>query len=113
MQPEEEDREVGAVEAEAEEQDNVVMASSNGTSLDQQLEQIILCYAETIYRTNGVWEGPNPLSPILPLFIVQMTVAILATRLLVLVLKYFNQPPFVAEILVSSRFLVGFYWVHP
>ncbi|KAK2992353.1 hypothetical protein RJ640_011792 [Escallonia rubra] len=65
----------------------------------QQLNHTVLCYAETIYRFNGVWEGPDPLSPILPLFILQITIAIFATRLFVLLLRAANQPPFVGEIL--------------
>ena len=70
----------------------------NSSTLEA-LNRTILCHAETIYRKNGVWEGPNPLNPILPPFILQLTVAILATRFILLVLKPFNQPPFVGEIL--------------
>ncbi|KAL3506348.1 hypothetical protein ACH5RR_031730 [Cinchona calisaya] len=74
----------------------------NNVTIDVDLTKLydeISCHAETIYRFNGVWEGPNPLTPIVPLFLVQLTVAVLATRLLIIVLKPFNQPPFVAEIL--------------
>lgn len=67
----------------------------------------ISCYADTIYRFNGVWEGPNPLIPIVPLFLVQLTVAVLATRLLIIALKPFNQSPFVAEIIVSPKLLLN------
>lgn len=73
-----------------------------------ELNQVIQCHAETIYRFNGVWEGPDPLTPIVPLFLVQITLSILATRLCVLALKPFNQPPFVAEILVSIHFFFLF-----
>lgn len=74
-----------------------------------ELNQVIQCHAETIYRFNGVWEGPDPLTPIVPLFLVQITLSILATRLCVLALKPFNQPPFVAEILVSIHFFFFFF----
>ncbi|KAL2494559.1 Cation/H(+) antiporter 15 [Forsythia ovata] len=64
-----------------------------------KLNQTILCYAETVYRINGVWEGPDPLTPFIPLFFVQITLAIMLNRLLVFALKPFNQPSIVAEIL--------------
>lgn len=69
-----------------------------------ELNRVIQCYAETIYRFNGVWEGPDPLTPVVPLFLVQITLAISAARLCVFALKPFNQPPFIAEILVSFFF---------
>lgn len=73
-----------------------------------KLSNEIQCYADTIYRINGVWESPDPLIPSVPLFFIQLTVAVLTTRLLIVALKPFNQPPFVAEILVSSKFLQTF-----
>lgn len=69
-----------------------------------ELNRVIQCYAETIYRFNGVWEGPDPLTPVVPLFLVQITLAISAARFCVFALKPFNQPPFIAEILVSFFF---------
>ncbi|CAH9105870.1 unnamed protein product, partial [Cuscuta epithymum] len=70
-----------------------------------KLSQAVLCFSETIYRSNGVWEGPDPLTPIIPLFLLQIMVAILFSRLLNLALKPFNQPPIVAEII--SGILLG------
>lgn len=67
----------------------------------EKLNEKILCYAQTIYRLNGVWEGPDPLTPIIPLFFVQISLAILITRLVMFALKITRQPPFVAEIIVS------------
>ncbi|CAA3026874.1 cation H(+) antiporter 15-like [Olea europaea subsp. europaea] len=64
-----------------------------------KLNRTILCYAETVYRINGVWEGPDPLTPFIPLFFIQITLAIMFTRLLVFALKPFNQPSIIAEIL--------------
>ncbi|XP_027120296.1 cation/H(+) antiporter 15-like [Coffea eugenioides] len=66
-----------------------------------KLYQDVQCYSDTIYRFNGVWDGPNPLLPVVPLFLVQLTVAVLATRLLIIAFRPFNQPPFVAEILTG------------
>lgn len=65
------------------------------------LNRTILCYAETIYRFNGLWEGPDPLTPLISLFLIQLTFSMSVIHLLVFALKPFNQPPFVAEILVS------------
>lgn len=76
-----------------------------GDSLDLAIEDVnrtIVCFSETIYRTNGIWEGPNPLAPILPIFIFQLPVTILATRIALLLLKPFNMPPFIGELIVSS-----------
>ncbi|EPS59090.1 hypothetical protein M569_15718, partial [Genlisea aurea] len=59
----------------------------------------ILCYAETIYRFNGLWEGPDPLNPLISLFLIQLMVSVSATHVLSVALKPFNQPPFVTQIL--------------
>ncbi|CAH9076474.1 unnamed protein product [Cuscuta epithymum] len=73
---------------------------SSGPEIDvEKLGQMVACWSETIYRSNGVWEGPDPLTPIIPFFLLQITVALLASRLLNFALKPFNQPPIVAEIL--------------
>ncbi|KAL1806663.1 hypothetical protein ACET3Z_029731 [Daucus carota] len=65
----------------------------------EDFNRTIVCFAETIYRTNGVWEGPNPLAPILPIFIFQLPITILATRIVLLLLKPFNMPPFIGELI--------------
>lgn len=70
-----------------------------------RLNSTIMCYAETIYRSNGLWEGPDPLTPLISLFLIQLTLSMGVTHLLVVALKPFNQPPFVAEIIVSFRIL--------
>ncbi|WMV40921.1 hypothetical protein MTR67_034306 [Solanum verrucosum] len=70
-----------------------------------KLNEKVLCYAQTIYRFNGVWEGPDPLTPIIPLFFIQVSLAILITRFVTFVLKPTRQPPFVAEII--SGILLG------
>ncbi|XP_019168772.1 PREDICTED: cation/H(+) antiporter 15-like [Ipomoea nil] len=70
-----------------------------------RLAQTVTCFSETIYRANGVWEGPDPLTPIIPLFLVQIMMAIFFSRILNFAMKPFNQPPLVAEIL--SGMLLG------
>lgn len=73
-----------------------------------KLNEKILCYAQTIYRFNGVWEGPDPLTPIIPLFFVQISLAILVTRFVIFALKPTKQPPFVAEIIVRTFYSNSF-----
>ncbi|CAL5204354.1 unnamed protein product [Lathyrus oleraceus] len=59
----------------------------------------IVCYAPTMITTNGIWQGDNPLDYSLPLFIVQLTLVVAATRIFVFILKPFRQPRVIAEIL--------------
>ncbi|XP_050204923.1 cation/H(+) antiporter 15 [Mercurialis annua] len=63
------------------------------------IDDTIVCYAPTMITTNGVWQGDNPLDYSLPLFILQLTLVVVTTRLLVFVLKPFRQPRVISEIL--------------
>jgi hypothetical protein len=63
-------------------------------------EDTIVCYAPTMITTNGVWQGDNPLDYSLPLFILQLTLIVVSTRVLVFLLKPFRQPRVISEILV-------------
>ncbi|GFP81127.1 cation/H(+) antiporter 15 [Phtheirospermum japonicum] len=94
-QAEEEEKSHTAHEAAA-----TIMAAAQLIDVDLvRLNKTILCYAETIYRFNGLWEGPDPLTPLISLFLIQLTVSMIVIHLLVFALKPFNQPAFVAEIL--------------
>ncbi|KAF5750092.1 putative Na(+)/H(+) antiporter [Tripterygium wilfordii] len=62
-------------------------------------ENTIVCYAPTMITTNGVWQGDNPLDYSLPLFILQLTLVVVTTRILVFVLKPLRQPRVISEIL--------------
>ncbi|KAG2399453.1 Cation/H(+) antiporter 15 Protein CATION/H+ EXCHANGER 15 [Vigna angularis] len=62
-------------------------------------DDYIVCYAPTMITTNGVWQGDNPLDYSLPLFILQLTLVVIATRLFVFILKPFRQPRVIAEVL--------------
>ncbi|KAL0395303.1 UNVERIFIED_CONTAM: Cation/H(+) antiporter 15 [Sesamum latifolium] len=62
-------------------------------------EQMIVCYAPTMITTNGIWQGDNPLDYSLPLFILQLTLVVLTTRILVFALKPLRQPRVISEIL--------------
>ncbi|CAJ1961514.1 unnamed protein product [Sphenostylis stenocarpa] len=62
-------------------------------------DKSIICYTPLMTTTNGLWEGDNPLDYSLPLFILQLTLVVLATRFFVLILKPLHQPRVIAEIL--------------
>lgn len=64
-------------------------------------DDTIVCYAPTMITTNGVWQGDNPLDYSLPLFILQLTMVVVTTRMLVFMLKPLRQPRVISEILVS------------
>ncbi|XP_051137006.1 cation/H(+) antiporter 15-like [Andrographis paniculata] len=73
--------------------------SKEPLSPSNDTEQTIVCYAPTMITTNGIWQGDNPLDYSLPLFILQLTLVVVTTRLLVLVLRPLRQPRVIAEIL--------------
>ncbi|CAL5187434.1 unnamed protein product [Lathyrus oleraceus] len=59
----------------------------------------LICYTPSMATTNGIWQGDNPLNYSIPLFILQLTLVVLATRFFVFILKPFNPPRVIAEIL--------------
>nr|GMD99964.1 cation/H(+) antiporter 15-like [Ipomoea batatas] len=59
----------------------------------------LLCYAPTMITTHGIWQGDNPLDYSLPLFILQLTIIVVTTRILVFILKPLRQPRVISEIL--------------
>ncbi|KAK7246612.1 hypothetical protein RIF29_41482 [Crotalaria pallida] len=59
----------------------------------------VICYTPTLTTTKGIWQGDNPLEYSLPLFILQLTLVVLSTRLFVFILKPLHQPRVIAEIL--------------
>ncbi|KAI5655682.1 hypothetical protein M9H77_32869 [Catharanthus roseus] len=63
------------------------------------IEGAIVCYAPTMITTNGIWQGDNPLDYSLPLFILQLTMIVVITRILVYLLKPFRQPRVISEVL--------------
>ncbi|ESW20256.1 hypothetical protein PHAVU_006G193500 [Phaseolus vulgaris] len=73
--------------------DNTTMTSFNSS------DQSIICYTPMKTTTNGLWKGDNPLDYSLPLFTLQLTLVVCATRFFALILKPFNQPRVIAEIL--------------
>ena len=65
-------------------------------------DDAIVCYAPTMITTNGIWQGDNPLDFSLPLFVLQLTLVVVTTRILVFLLKPIRQPRVVSEILVRT-----------
>lgn len=59
----------------------------------------IVCYSPTMITTNGVWQGDSPLQYSLPLFILQLTLVVVTTRILVFILKPLRQPRVISEII--------------
>ncbi|XP_062181146.1 cation/H(+) antiporter 15-like [Phragmites australis] len=78
---------------------NVTAQISNVTR--PKASSTVVCYSPMMITTNGIWQGVNPLEFSLPLFILQMAVIVVTTRLLVLLLKPFRQPRVIAEILAG------------
>lgn len=76
------------------------MAADLAAAGNQTTDNIV-CYTPTMITTNGVWQGENPLDFALPLFILQLTLVVVFTRIIVFILKPFRQPRVIAEILVS------------
>ncbi|KAH7833856.1 hypothetical protein Vadar_010480 [Vaccinium darrowii] len=62
-------------------------------------DSTVVCYAPTLITTNGIWQGDNPLNYSLPLFILQLTLVVVTTRILVFILKPLRQPRVISEIL--------------
>ncbi|XP_044497801.1 cation/H(+) antiporter 15-like [Mangifera indica] len=67
-------------------------------STTNKADETIVCYVPNMITTNGVWQGDNPLDFSLPLFILQLTMVIVTTRLLVFILKPLRQPRVISEI---------------
>lgn len=86
--------------------------STQQTLNQSNVEGTIICYAPNMITTNGIWQGDNPLDYSLPLFILQLTLIVTVTRILVYLLKPFRQPRVIAEILVSFPFSTFFYYYY-
>ncbi|XP_003566124.2 cation/H(+) antiporter 15 [Brachypodium distachyon] len=61
----------------------------------------VVCYSPMMVTTYGIWQGVSPLEFSLPLFILQVTIIVGTTRILVLLLKPLRQPRVIAEILAG------------
>lgn len=61
----------------------------------------IICYAATMISSDGLWHKENPLYYSLPLFLVQLLLVLVITRLFVYILKPIRQPRVISELMVS------------
>jgi len=61
----------------------------------------IVCYAATMITSEGFWQKENPLNYSLPLFLLQLLLVVVATRLFVYILKPIRQPRVISELMVS------------
>ncbi|TKY60437.1 Cation/H(+) antiporter 15 [Spatholobus suberectus] len=59
----------------------------------------IICYSATMITTDGIWQNDNPLHYSLPLFILQLMLVVITTRLFVFILKPIRQPRVISEML--------------
>jgi len=65
-------------------------------------DKSIICYTPLLVTSNGLWKNNNLLDFSLPLFTLQLTLVVSATRFFVFILRPFHQPRVIAEILVTS-----------
>ncbi|KAG9133058.1 hypothetical protein Leryth_025913 [Lithospermum erythrorhizon] len=70
-----------------------------------KLTKAVVCYSKNIYRVNGVWDGPDPMIPTIPLVIVELTIMMVVTRVCIFIVRLFKQPSFVGRIIAGM--LVG------
>lgn len=61
----------------------------------------VVCYAPLLTSINGVWQGDSPFDFMLPLFIIQVMLIVIATRICKFILSPFRPPKVVTEILVG------------
>jgi len=77
------------------------MAKETALAFDVNETKPIICYAATMITSEGVWNKQNPLNYSLPLFLLQLVLVLVVTRLFVYVLKPIRQPRVISELMVS------------
>ncbi|CAL5410228.1 cation/H(+) antiporter 15-like [Camellia sinensis] len=60
-----------------------------------------VCYPSNMVTTNGIWMNENPLNYSLPLFLFQVLLIVLITRLLMFILKPLHQPRVFCEFIAG------------
>lgn len=68
--------------------------------------EFIVCYNEKKPNSTNYWQTVNPLMKRLPIFMLQISVLIALTQLLMLIFKPLRQPRFIPEILVCIYIIV-------
>jgi len=61
----------------------------------------IVCYAATMITSEGFWQKENPLNYALPLFLLQLMLILVVTRLFIFILKPIRQPRVISELMVA------------
>ncbi|ESW31841.1 hypothetical protein PHAVU_002G272700 [Phaseolus vulgaris] len=59
----------------------------------------IVCYAATMITSEGFWQKENPLNYALPLFLLQLMLILVVTRLFIFILKPIRQPRVISELM--------------
>ncbi|KAK8957730.1 Cation/H(+) antiporter 15 [Platanthera zijinensis] len=72
--------------------------ASASTAVNASIDDMV-CFAPNMITTNGFWEGVNPLRYAFPIFVLQLIIVVLTTRLLVIILRPLRQPRVIAEII--------------
>ena len=67
------------------------------------------CYDDTKPIANNYWQAVNPLMKRLPTFMLQLSVLIAFTRVLMLILRPLRQPRFLSEVLVCIQYSIYIY----
>ncbi|XVE74171.1 hypothetical protein DITRI_Ditri11bG0177600 [Diplodiscus trichospermus] len=63
--------------------------------------EFTICYNDTKPVANNYWQSVNPLMKRMPIFMLQLSVLIAITRLLMLILRPLRQPRFLSELLAG------------
>ncbi|ERM99916.1 hypothetical protein AMTRI_Chr10g225100 [Amborella trichopoda] len=75
------------------------MANQQTVNVSNATDTGLVCYSPTWITTNGIWQGDNPLHYSFPLFTIQLTLVVVATRVLTFLLRPLRQPRVIAEII--------------
>ncbi|WOL16341.1 cation/H(+) antiporter 15-like [Canna indica] len=59
----------------------------------------IVCYTTSITSSMGVWSGANPLNHTVPLFLLQLLLIVLTSRIVAILLRPLRQPHYVSEVI--------------
>ncbi|KAL6288808.1 hypothetical protein ACE6H2_006318 [Prunus campanulata] len=77
-------------------------AGESYTVFADSKDELRACYNKTISPT-GLWRVENPLMQALPVTVIKLIMAMVSTRLAMLLLKPFYQPRIVADILILNK----------
>ncbi|KOM30576.1 hypothetical protein LR48_Vigan01g013000 [Vigna angularis] len=73
--------------------------ATKSLAFDVNETEPIICYAATMVSSEGLWHKENPLNYSLPLFLLQLLLVLVVTRLFVYILKPIRQPRVISELM--------------